>query len=456
MKKIISCLLAIFLLASSSVTAFATDSSRTLLSSSTTDDILITDEEMSVINSDSNAAAKKEPEASAETRESLGQLPTSPSNALSITGNTPYHVETYNLTAGSAGYVKLTATQNYNCSVFTTGSKDTYIEVYSNAACTSLVTSNDDGGHGVNAKVYFYITSGTTYYIKVRGYSESTSGTYTFVLHRGMPTSRSEKDDMFTTYNSSTYKSYNNCYTYALGYYLNPVTGSKFRWNGQNPGEMSGDAITMEDLVDADTAKAAIEAALTADCNYFGGDWAEITSSAQPRAGYYKVALVLDPEDDYHWYRQLPNGQWGHKPGTTTAKKTDCSNYIIYYPNSCDRDGSDDGAPNYTEFLGWYEIKTPTSATATASLNIQDETLEITYPVKYDLTMDIIKELTCATSYESAMTILGDAHRYYGSGMIGNVYELLDGTEIIVYFSNGYIDQIRTVPENGEYEIIID
>ena len=70
--------------------------------------------------------------------------------------------------------------------------------------------------------------------------------------------------------------------------------------------------------------------------------------------------------------------------------------------------------------------------------------------------MDIIKELTCATSYESAMTILGDAHRYYGSGMIGTVYELLDGTEIIVYFSNGYIDQIRPVPEIGVYEIIID
>lgn len=40
--------------------------------------------------------------------------------------------------------------------------------------------------------------------------------------------------------------------------------------------------------------------------------------------------------------------------------------------------------------------------------------------------------------------------------MIGNVYELIDGTEIIVYFSNGYIDQIRTVPVNGEYEIIVD
>lgn len=234
-----------------------------------------------------------------------------------------------------------------------------------------------------------------------------------------MPTSRSEKEDMFTTYNSSTYKSYNNCYTYALGYYVNPVTGSKFRWNGQNPGEMSGNAISMEDLVDADTAKAAIETALTADCNYFGGDWAEITSSAQPRAGYYKVALVLDPEDDYHWYRQLPNGQWGHKPGTTTAKNTDCSNYIIYYPNSCDRDGSGDGAPNYTEFLGWYEIKTPTSATATASSDVQDGTLEVTYPVKYNLTMDMIKELTRATSYEVAMTILGDAHRYYGSGTTG-------------------------------------
>ena len=258
--------------------------SRTLPLPSTTNDILITDAEMSVVNSDSNAAPKNETELSVETRKSLGQLPSSPSNALSITGNTPYHVETYNLTAGSAGYVKLTATQNYNCSVFTTGTKDTYIEVY----------------------------------------------------------------------------------------------------------------------------------------------------------------------------RQLPNGQWGHKPGTTTAKNTDCSNYIIYYPNSCDRDGSDDGAPNYTEFLGWYEIKTPTSATAAASSDVQDGTLEVTYPVKYNLTIDMIKELTRATSYEVAMTILGDAHRYYGSGMIGNVYELIDGTEIIVYFSNGYIDQIRTVPVNGEYEIIVD
>lgn len=38
--------------------------------------------------------------------------------------------------------------------------------------------------------------------------------------------------------------------------------------------------------------------------------------------------------------------------------------------------------------------------------------------------------------YDVTTTILGDAHRYYGSGMIGNVYELFDGTEIIVCFSN--------------------
>lgn len=103
--------------------------------------------------------------------------------------------------------------------------------------------------------IYFYISSGQTFYIKVRGYSNSTSGDFTFVIHRGQPTSRSEKSDMFSTYNSTTYKQYNNCYTYALSYFVHPKTGKKFRINGQNPGEMAGSSITLSDLVDASTAK---------------------------------------------------------------------------------------------------------------------------------------------------------------------------------------------------------
>lgn len=452
MKKFLSLILALVLLSTSTTIAIAAENTS---AGYTRDEVLVADEEVEITYSEPKSEQNEENDSSPITRDAGASLPTTPANALALSGNTPYHYGTYTLSAGSAGYVKLTATQNYYCSAYTTGSKDTYIEVYSDAACTKLVTSNDDSGHSLNAQVYFFIYSGNTYYIKVRGYNSTTSGSYTFVLHRGMPTSRSEKADMFSTYNSLAYQEYTNCYTYALGYYVNPVTGKKFRWNGQNPGEMSGDAISMNDLVDVDTAKAAIEEALEADCAYFGGDWKEISASTQPREGYYKVALVLSPGIDYHWYRQLPNGQWGHKPSTETARKTDFSNYIIYMPNSCDRDGTDYNIPNYTEFIGWYELKTPTTATASVSMATEDEVVEMVYEINNNLTMDSIRALSVGTSYESAMEVLGAAHSYYGSGMIGNVYELVDGTEIIVYFRQGAIDQIRTMPINGTYEVIV-
>ena len=240
-----------------------------------------------------------------------------------------------------------------------------------------------------------------------------------------------------------------------MGYYENPVTGTKFRENGQNPGEMSGASISIDDLVNAETAKAAIEKALEADCTYFGGDWKEISATTQPQEGYYKVALVLAPGIDYHWYRQLPNGQWGHKPSTATARNTDFSDQIIYMPNSCDRDGTDYNFPNYTKFIGWYEIRTPTKTTASVSMATEDEVVEAVYEINNDLTMDSIRALSVGTNYESAMEVLGAAHSYYGSGMIGNVYELVDGTKVIVYFRQGAIDQIRTMPINGTYEVIV-
>ena len=374
-------------------------------------------------------------------------LPTSPSNALAISGNTPYHSSGYYLAAGTAGYVKITATQNYYFSVFTEGSVDTYIEVYSNVACTSsyLVTSNDDSGHGLNAMVYCYITSGSTYYIKIRGCYNTTYGNYSLVVHRGMPTSLSEKGDMFSIYNNSTYQYYNNCYTYALGFAANPVTGNMFDFRGMDPGEMSGNGITMSDLSNATTAKSAIEAALTSDCNYFGGDWASIAYNAQPRQGYYKVALVLDPGEDYHWYRELYNGQWGHKPGISTAKLTDNSDYIIYDPYSCNRGG-------YTDFLGWYEIKT-----ITVSTNYLDDTMVQSerYNVKLDLKIEDFKRIVPGTLYEDVLGFLGKAHEYKGCGKVAEVYKTSDGYRVAIYYSNKAVDQIRVLYDDETYDIIV-
>lgn len=64
-----------------------------------------------------------------------------------------------------------------------------------------------------------------------------------------------------------------------------------------------------------------------------------------------KVALVVDPGTDYHWYRQDSSGMWTHKPGGTQATNLDNSNNPISNPETADRCG---GFLCYTDFCGYH------------------------------------------------------------------------------------------------------
>lgn len=59
-----------------------------------------------------------------------------------------------------------------------------------------------------------------------------------------------------------------------------------------------------------------------------------------------KVALVVAPGWDFHWYRQDKNGMWTHKPGGTQATNLDNSGNTITNPETANR-----GA--YTDFCGY-------------------------------------------------------------------------------------------------------
>jgi hypothetical protein len=48
--------------------------------------------------------------------------------------------------------------------------------------------------------------------------------------------------------------------------------------------------------------------------------------------GFYKVFLALDPQVDYHWWRQDSNGLWSHKPGSTNVTNLDADDNIINNP----------------------------------------------------------------------------------------------------------------------------
>jgi hypothetical protein len=51
----------------------------------------------------------------------------------------------------------------------------------------------------------------------------------------------------------------------------------------------------------------------------------------------HKVALVVAPGWDFHWYRLDDNGRWSHKPGGTEATNVDNSGNFILDPRTADR-----------------------------------------------------------------------------------------------------------------------
>jgi len=61
----------------------------------------------------------------------------------------------------------------------------------------------------------------------------------------------------------------------------------------------------------------------------------------------HRVALVIAPNYDFHWYRLDNSGFWSHKPGSTAARNYDNSNQPITDPRTADR------GP-YTDFCGFY------------------------------------------------------------------------------------------------------
>lgn len=71
--------------------------------------------------------------------------------------------------------------------------------------------------------------------------------------------------------------------------------------------------------------------------------------------GTSKIALAVDPNEDYHFWRQDSNGHWSGKPGSLFVTDKDASGRWIHDPSLCDRDFTDEnGELNYTEFCSFY------------------------------------------------------------------------------------------------------
>jgi hypothetical protein len=78
----------------------------------------------------------------------------------------------------------------------------------------------------------------------------------------------------------------------------------------------------------------------------------------------YKGALVVDPNNTFHFYRQNKNGLWSHKPGVLKVIDRDASGELIYFPEYADRNykkGDNNDGINYTNFCNHMCIPTKKS-----------------------------------------------------------------------------------------------
>ena len=134
-----------------------------------------------------------------------------------------------------------------------------------------------------------------------------------------------------------------NCYAYSMD--VLKTTEGKLQ-----PGNVSRQRF-------ASITKSDIEKAVKADGPYLGSG-RKITNStknATPGKNQYKVALVISPCFDYHWYVQNRNGYWSHKRGLTEIPNVDASGNKISVSQSCDRDYS--YGANYSTFCGYYLVE---------------------------------------------------------------------------------------------------
>lgn len=125
----------------------------------------------------------------------------------------------------------------------------------------------------------------------------------------------------------------NNCYNYATNRKTNTFA---------QPGRGSGHPNNVMQCANVSQAARDDGAHNRYDC---------FPDSEKPRP---LMALVVDPDWDYHWYRYqyiciftAKFHLWGHKPGHTKARITDNSDHLILNPETCDRGG-------YTDFCGYF------------------------------------------------------------------------------------------------------
>ena len=139
-----------------------------------------------------------------------------------------------------------------------------------------------------------------------------------------------------------------NCYDYAFNNY------DLIQKDTSQPGELPN---AIRDNLGSDYSCPLTNSRLVDDHNNANTGMDIIVSSrdATCPANTYKIALVMDPNDDYHFLRQNEDGTWSHKPGKGFVTNKDFSDEIIADPEAADMKSD---SYNYNLFCNYFCIST--------------------------------------------------------------------------------------------------
>lgn len=214
-----------------------------------------------------------------------------------------------------------------------------------------------------------------------------------------------------------------NCYAYAIN---NQTYNNGNLWYKQQPGQYSNIHLDKSDYTSSGTL---IVNAVSDDfCNYSTDNNVNVIFSSIGQYdicpdGTYKVALVIAPNYDYHWYRQDSDGMWSHKPGITAVKRTDDSGHLIFDPQTAD-------CGIYTAFVGYFAV-TPWNNYYTSSYTLSSYDVATTTYSSALIEHNKINDISIGMTYEQVSKILGQPGIDIGSGAILYRYEL-DNNQIVV------------------------
>lgn len=161
-------------------------------------------------------------------------------------------------------------------------------------------------------------------------------------------------------WNASNRRGSNNCYNYATNKATNTFAQPGRAYFGFNP--INQNSISCTEVRSFASLDGTLQTYQGVETFLFVG----YTESAQcPSDRPSRLALVVAPGFDYHWYRVDANtgGLWSHKRGGTNAKNVDESGQLIYSVETADRN-------EYVEVCGYFCSYSTSTTQSTGAVTI--------------------------------------------------------------------------------------